>query len=99
MENIDMTVYRITRFTSPDVDKAVAMAEGAREEVAAAGADIIDIALDDDGNGVVVAKYPDVATMEAATAVAMGVFGKMIAEGAIDGDSIDIWTGNVAVSI
>jgi hypothetical protein len=28
----------------------------------------------------------------------MGVFGKMIAEGAIDGDSIDIWTGNIAVS-
>jgi hypothetical protein len=94
-----MTVYRITRFTSPDVDKAIAMAEGAREEVAAAGADIIDIALDDDGNGAVIAKYPDVATMEAATAVAMGVFSKMIAEGAIDGDSIDIWTGNVAVSI
>ena len=73
--------------------------EGAREEVAAAGADIIDITLDDDGNGAVVAKYPDIATMEAATAVAMEVFGKMIAEGAIDGDSIDIWTGNVAVSI
>lgn len=99
MENIDMTVYRITRFTSPDAGKAVTMAEEAREEVAAAGADIIDIAMDDDGNGVVVAKYPDSATMEAATAVAMGVFGKMIAEGAIDGDSIDIWTGNVAVSI
>ncbi len=32
-----MTVYRITRFTSPDVNKAVAMAEGAREEVAAHG--------------------------------------------------------------
>ncbi|MGE4648337.1 MAG: hypothetical protein AAEJ59_09775 [Arenicellales bacterium] len=94
-----MTVYRITRFTSPDVGKAVTMAEEARDEVAAAGADIIDIAMDDDGNGVVVAKYPDSATMEAATAVAMGVFGKMIAEGAIDGDSIDIWTGNVAVSI
>ena len=94
-----MTVYRITRFTSPDAGKAVTMAEEAREEVAAAGADIIDIAMDDDGNGVVVAKYPDSATMEAATAVAMGVFGKMIAEGAIDGDSIDIWTGNVAVSI
>ncbi len=70
-----------------------------REEVAAASADIIDIALDDDGNGAVIAKYPDIATMEAATAVAMGVFGKMIAEDAIDGDSIDIWTGNVAVSI
>ena len=94
-----MTVYRITRFTSSDVDKAISMTEGAREEVAAVGADIIDIAFDDDGNGVVVAKYPDAATMEAATAVAMGIFGKMIAEGVIDGDSINIWTGNIAVSL
>ena len=70
-----MAVYRITRFTSSDADKAISMAEGAREEVAAAGADFIDIVMDDDGNGVVVAKYPDAATMEVATAVAMGVFG------------------------
>jgi len=34
-----------------------------------------------------------------ATAVAMGVFGKMIAEGAIDADSIDVWAGNVVASI
>ncbi len=94
-----MAVYRITRFTSPDADKAISMAEGAREEVAAAGADFIDIVMDDDGNGVVVAKYPDAATMEVATAVAMGVFGKMIAEGAIDADSIDVWAGNVVASI
>ena len=54
-----MAIYRITRFTSSDMAKAIAMAEEARDEVAAVGAAFIDIAADDDGNGVVVAKYPD----------------------------------------
>ena len=79
--------------------KAIAMAEEARDEVAAVGADFIDIAADDDGNGVVVAKYPDAATMEAATATAQKVFGQMVAGGSMDGDSISIWTGDVVNSM
>ncbi|HCX87945.1 MAG TPA: hypothetical protein DG761_07955 [Gammaproteobacteria bacterium] len=94
-----MAIYRITRFTSSDIQKAIAMAEDARDEVAAAGADFIDIAADADGNGVVVAKYPDAATMEAATAIAQKVFGQMVAGGVMNGDSIDIWSGEVVNSM
>ena len=58
-------------------------------------------ALNEDqvGNGVVVAKYPDAATMEAATATAQKGFGQMVAEGVMDGDSISIWTGDVINSM
>ena len=94
-----MAIYRITRFTSSDIQKAIAMAEDARDEVAAAGADFIDIAADADGNGVVVAKYPDAATMEAATAIAQKVFGQMVSEGVMNGDSISIWSGEVVNSM
>ena len=94
-----MAIYRITRFTSSDMDKAKARAEEARDEVSAGGADFIEIAADADGNGVVVAKYPDTATMEAATATAQKVFGQMVAEGVMDGDSISIWTGDVINSM
>jgi len=94
-----MAIYRITRFTSSDMQKAIAMAEEARDEVSAVGADFIDIAADGDGNGVVVAKYPDAATMEAATATAQKVFGQMVAGGVMDGDSISIWTGDLVNSM
>ncbi|HJP07668.1 MAG: hypothetical protein GY889_08165 [Proteobacteria bacterium] len=94
-----MAIYRITRFTSQDMNKAIAMADAARDEIATVGADFIDVAADDDGNGVVVARYPDSATMEAATPVAQKVFGQMIAEGVMDGESVDIWTGGVVNSM
>ena len=94
-----MAIYRITRFTSSDMQKAIAMAEDARDEVSAVGADFIDIAADADGNGVVVAKYPDAATMEAATATAQKVFGQMVSEGVMNGDSISIWSGEVVNSM
>ena len=94
-----MAIYRITRFTSSDMDKAKARAEEARDEVSVVGADFIEIAADAEGNGVVVAKYPDAATMDAATATAQKVFGQMVAEGVMDGDSISIWTGDVINSM
>jgi hypothetical protein len=37
--------------------------------------------------------------MEAATPVAQKVFGQMIAEGVMDGESVDIWTGGVVYSM
>ena len=98
-EEFKMAIYRITRFTSSDMENAMAKAEEAREEVSAVGAELIDLAADADGNGVVVAKYPDAATMEAATATAQKVFGQLVAEGLMDGDSIIIWTGEVGVSM
>ena len=40
-----MAIYRITRFTSSDMEKAKAKAEEARDEVSAVGADFIDLSL------------------------------------------------------
>ncbi|HCY13408.1 MAG TPA: hypothetical protein DG414_06170 [Gammaproteobacteria bacterium] len=94
-----MAVYRITRFTSSNMDKAVEGAEAARSAIEALGADFIDLVSDGEGNGIVIAKYPDTATMEAATATAQQVFGQMIQEGAMDGASIDIWSGDVVSTL
>ena len=94
-----MAIYRITRFKSLDMDKAIASVNASRDELASVGADFIDITADSEGNGVVIAKYPDEATMEAATATAKKVIGQMIADGLMEGSSIDIWTGDVVNSI
>ena len=94
-----MAIYRITRFKSLDMDKAIASVDESNDELAALGADFIDITADSEGNGVVIAKYPDEATMEAATATAKKVIGQMIADGLMEGSSIDIWTGDVVSSI
>jgi len=94
-----MAIYRITRFKSLDMDKAIASVNASRDELASVGADFIDITADSEGNGVVIAKYPDEATMEAATATAKKVIGQTIADGLMEGDSIDIWTGDVVNSI
>ena len=94
-----MSIYRITRFTSSNTEKAVQMAQAAREEVAAVGADFIEMAFDDNGNGVVVARYPDAATMEAATSVAQRIFGVMGADGAIDGAAIETWSADVKATM
>ncbi|NBP94930.1 MAG: hypothetical protein EBY36_07395 [Gammaproteobacteria bacterium] len=94
-----MAIYRITRFKTSDAEKTAALAEAARAEVSQMGADFIDVAFDEEGNGAVVARYPDVATMENATATAQKVFGQMVADGAMDGASIQIWSGDVKVSL
>ena len=69
-----------------------------RETIEAMGADFIDVAEDNDGNMVVVARYPDDSTMEAATATAQDTFGQMITQGAADSSSIDQWNGRVMMS-
>ena len=93
-----MTCYRITRFKVLDLDKMTQIAEGMRDTISAAGADFIDVAADDDGNGAVVARYPDEATMEAATTMAQAAFGQMVAEGAADSASIQAWSAEVIFS-
>jgi hypothetical protein len=57
------------------------------------------MAFDDNGNGVVVARYPDAAAMEAATSVAQRIFGGMVADGAIDDASIETWSADVKVTM
>lgn len=59
---------------------------------------VIDIAQGNDSSMVVIARYPDDSTMEAATATAQDAFGQMITQGAADGSSIDQWIGEVVMS-
>ena len=93
-----MTYYRITRLKALDSDKIKEIGEGMRDTIEAMGADFIDVAQDNDGNMVVVARYPDDSTMQAATATAQDAFGQMITQGAADGSSIDQWNGEVVMS-
>ena len=90
-----MSVYRITRFAASDMDKAKEMAEGMRDRIEGTGAEFIDLVSYGNGKGVVIAKYADQATMEAATEIAQGVFADMIKAGVIDGDSIHPHSGEV----
>ena len=93
-----MACYRITRLKALDSDKIKEIGERMRKMIEAMDADFIDVAADNDGNIVVVARYPDVSTMEAATATAQDAFGQMITQGAADGSSIDQWNGGVIMS-
>ena len=90
-----MSVYRLTRFAAPDMDKAGEIAERMRSEIEGIGADFIDLVSYGNGKGVVIAKYPDQATMDAASETAKQAFGKMIEEGVVDEDSVHPHTGNV----
>ena len=90
-----MSVYRLTRFAAPDMDKAGEIAERMRSEIEGIGADFIDLVSYGNGKGVVIAKYPDQATMDAASVTAKQAFGKMIEEGVVDEGSVHPHTGNV----
>ena len=90
-----MSVYRITRFAASDMNKAGEIAETMREEIQGIGADFIDLVSYGNGKGVVIARYPDQATMDAASEWAKQAFGKMIEEGVVDGDSVHPHTGTV----
>ena len=93
-----MSFYRITRFASADMSKTKAMAETMRSQLENVGAEFIDIVDYGNGKGVVLAKYPDQATMNAASDTANAAFGKMIEEGVIDGDSVHPHVGEVMQS-
>ena len=93
-----MSVYRITRFTSVSMDRMVEATKAMRNVVESTGTEFVDVASDRRGRGMIIAKYPDNATMEAATSTAQQVFGKQIEEGIIDGTSLDTWSGEVVVS-
>ena len=93
-----MAVYRITRFAAADMNKVEVMVGDMREVIEGVGADFIDIVSYGNGKGVAIAKYPDEATMEAASDAARKAFGEMIAAGVIDGDSVHPHTGEVLVS-
>ncbi len=90
-----MSVYRITRFAASDMDKAGEIAETMRDEIEGIGAEFIDLVSYGNGKGVVIAKYPDETTMDAASKLAKQAFGKMIEAGVVDGDSVHPHTGTV----
>jgi hypothetical protein len=90
-----MAVYRITRFAAPDMDKVREISETKRDTLEGLGADYIDIVSYGNGKGVVIARYADQATMDAAADTAKKVFADMIAAGVIDGDSVHPHTGEV----
>lgn len=93
-----MSVYRITRFAASDMDKVGEITESIRETLEGAGADFIDIVSYGNGKGVVLAKYPDQAAMDAASETAKQAFAKMVEAGAVDGDAIHPHTGEVIKS-
>jgi len=90
-----MAVYRITRFAASDMDKVGELIETMRDELEGIGANFIDLVSYGNGKGVVLAKYPDQAAMDAATDKAKKAFAEMIAAGLVDGDSVHPHTGEV----
>jgi hypothetical protein len=90
-----MAVYRITRFAAADMDKAGEHIEKMRDELEGLGAHFIDLVSYGNGKGVVIARYPDQATMDAASDTAKKAFGDLIAAGLVDGDSVHPHTGEV----
>jgi len=90
-----MSVYRITRFAASDMDKVGELTENMRDVLEGVGADFIDLVSYGNGKGVVIAKYPDQATMEAASDTASKAFLDLIEAGVIDGDSVHPHTGEV----
>jgi len=77
------------------MDKAGEMSEAMRTELEGVGADFIDMVSYGNGKGVVVARYPDQATLETATETAKQAFTKMIEAGVIDEGSVHVHTGDV----
>ena len=90
-----MAVYTITRFAASDMDQAGKVAEGLRSDLEGVGADSIDMVSYGNGKGVVLARYPDQATMDAAAGTIKMVFDKMIEAGTVDGDAIHPHAGVV----
>ena len=90
-----MSVYRITEFTSSDMNQAAEFCKTMHDEIAATNAESIDVVSMGDGKGIVIAKYDSVETMERATQIAQQAFGKLIAAGLADQASINMTSGDV----
>ncbi len=93
-----MSVYRITEFKTSDMGKVVDFCETLGEDVAAAGAESIDVVSVGDSKGLVVAKYTTQALMEAATDINKQAFGKMIVAGLVNAGSVGGLSGEVVFS-
>lgn len=90
-----MAVYRITRFAAADMGKVGEFTETMRNALEGLGADFIDLVSYGNGKGVVIAKYPDQAAFDAASATASKVFSEMIEAGIVERDSVHPHAGDV----
>ncbi len=93
-----MSVYRITEFATSDMGKVIDFWEALREAVEAAGAESVDVVSVGEGKGMVVAKYPTQAMMDAAIDINKEAFGKMIVAGVVKTGSIGGKSGDVVLS-
>ena len=82
-----MAMYRITKFTASNSDKAGEIAEQMRN-----------VLENGDGECVVVTKYLNQAALDAATEIAKQAFSKMVEARAINGASIQPKAGEVFIS-
>jgi hypothetical protein len=90
-----MAWFRISKVNILDESKIAPILDEIRESVSAISSDFIEMARAEDGSLTVIARYPDKASMEAATATAANAFKRFFEEGASDPSSLDIWTGEV----
>ena len=90
-----MAVYTITRFASPDMDKAQEVTNSLRNELESTGADFIDFVSYGNGKGVVLARYPNEEAKASASETIKMAFDKLIEAGAMDGDAIHPHAGDV----
>jgi hypothetical protein len=90
-----MAVYRITRFAASDMNKVKDATDNIRAVLEGVGADFIDLISYGNGKGVVIAKYPDQATMDAAAQVASKAFADMMSDGVVEADSVHPHVGEV----
>ena len=90
-----MAWFRISKVNILDESKIAPILDEVRESVSAISSDFIEMARAEDGSLTVIARYPDKAAMEAATATATNAFKRFFEEGASDPASLNIWTGEV----
>ena len=90
-----MAWYRISKVKILDASKMAPILDEIRESVSAISSDFIEMATAEDGTLTVIARYPDKASMEAATETATNAFKRFFEEGVSDPSSLEIWTGEV----
>ena len=93
-----MSVYRVTRFNIVNIASEVEATQAMRNLIESTSAEFVDIVSARRGSSRVIARYPDSATMEAATSAARQVFGRQTGDSIIDDTSLEIWSGEIPVS-
>ena len=92
-----MKLYRWTCLL--DVEAALNAVEAHRQRLEEAGARFIDMVEDGQGTVMVVACYDNHEVMVSATVVANHVFSELIQDGFVEGDSLEIFSGDTRLSV